>query len=118
MIFTQNGPKSIDQVKMHFERGNLFLSPEDYQRESAWTPSQKQLLIDSIFRGMDIPKLYFWKIDDTALVEGYPESKARELYKSILDRKRKENDDLNPYLFEAVDGQQRIRTILEFMGVN
>ena len=35
----------------------------------------------------------------------------------LLERKRRDNDDPNPYIFEAVDGQQRIRTILEFMGV-
>lgn len=118
MIVTQNGPQNIDQVKTYFESGNLFLSPEEYQRENAWSPSQKQLLIDTIFRGMDIPKLYFWKIDDATLASGYPNGETKQLYKEILDRKRRENDDPHPYIFEAVDGQQRIRTILEFMGIN
>lgn len=79
--------------------------------------AQKQLLIDTIFRGMDIPKLYFWKIDDQALANGYPDGCTKEYYKGILDRKRRENDDPNPYVFEAVDGQQRIRTVLEYMGI-
>lgn len=117
MIVTQNGPQNIDQVKTYFECGNLFLSPEEYQRENAWNMGQKQLLIDTIFRGMDIPKLYFWKIDDAALTDGYPDGDTKRLYRAILDRKRRENDDPHPYVFEAVDGQQRIRTVLEFMGV-
>lgn len=117
MIVTQNGPHNIDQVKVFFECGTLFLSPEEYQRENAWNPAQKQWLIDTIFRGMDIPKLYFWKIDDNTLANGYPNCETKHLYKQILDRKRKENDEQNPFVFEAVDGQQRIRTILEFMGI-
>ena len=117
MIVTQNGPQNIDQVKTYFECGNLFLSPEEYQRENAWRPAQKQLLIDTIFRGLDIPKFYFWKIDQGTLADGYPDGEAKELYRQLLEHKRRENDDPNPYVFEAVDGQQRIRTILEFMGV-
>lgn len=117
MIVTQNGPQSIDQVKTFFECGNLFLSPDEYQREGVWKLPQKRLLVDTIFRGMDIPKLYFWKIDEATLANGYPDGETKSFYKEILDRKRRENDDLAPYVFEAVDGQQRIRTILEFMGI-
>jgi 5-methylcytosine-specific restriction endonuclease McrA len=61
----------------------VWLNPE-YQREAVWTLSQKQLLIDSIFLGIDIPKLYFREIDK----EGYE--------------------------YEVVDGQQRLRAISEF----
>lgn len=118
MIITTSGPQNIGQIKRHFEHGNLFLSPEEYQRESAWKLDQKKLLIDSIFRGLDIPKFYLWKIDFSTLVEGgYPDSEIKAFYKKILERKRNENDDPNPYIFEVVDGQQRIRTILEYMGV-
>jgi hypothetical protein len=116
MKLTQNGPKSIDQVKKHFEFGNLLLSPEEYQRENAWTLDQKKLLIDTIFRGLDIPKFYVWKIDDKTLADGYPDGELKEIYRRILDEKRKKGST-TPYIFEVVDGQQRIRTILEFMGV-
>lgn len=117
MIITTNGPQNIGQIKKHFEHGNLFLSPEDYQTESRWNIDQKQLLIDTIFRGLDIPKFYLWKIDWASLVKGYPDGTTKEYYKDILERKRNENDDPNPYIYEVVDGQQRTRTILEFMGV-
>ena len=56
----------------------------DFQRPAVWSAGQKQLLIDTILRGYDIPKLYWRKI-----------SKAPEKY-------------------EVVDGQQRLRTIFEF----
>jgi hypothetical protein len=118
MIISTNGPQNVGQIQKQFVCGNLFLSPEEYQRENAWNFPQKQLLIDTIFRGMDIPKFYLWKIDEATLYEGYAECPTKALYKAILDRKRKENDDPNPYIFEVVDGQQRIRTILEFMGIN
>lgn len=56
----------------------------DFQRPAVWSLGQKQLLIDTILRGYDIPKLYWRKV-----------SKSPEKY-------------------EVVDGQQRLRTIFEF----
>jgi hypothetical protein len=118
MIVTPaGGPQSVQQVQMYFTAGDLFLSPEEYQRESAWGIPQKQLLIDSIFRSWDIPKFYLWKIDDSALTTGYPDGETKQIYREILDRKRRDNDDPSPFVYEVVDGQQRIRSILEFMGV-
>jgi len=120
MRITQNGPQSISQVEKYFSHGNLFLSPEEYQRESAWDVKQKILLIDSIFREYDIPKFYFWKIDlNTINAQGsYPDGDTKNHYRNILNNKVTQNNDSNPYIFEVVDGQQRIRTILEFMGKN
>ena len=118
MIINNNtGPQTIGQIKRHFETGNLFLSPEDYQRENAWDFDQKKLLIDTVFKKMDVPKFYLWKIDEKTLAEGYPDLKIKEHYKSVLQQKRIQNDDLNPYIYEVVDGQQRIRTMLEYIGV-
>lgn len=57
----------------------------DYQRPPAWSRRQKQLLIDSILREFDIPKMYWRSVD-------------RE-------------DDVQ---YEVIDGQQRLRTIWEF----
>lgn len=56
----------------------------DFQRPAVWSLGQKQLLVDTILRGYDIPKLYWRKV-----------SKIPEKY-------------------EVVDGQQRLRTILSF----
>ena len=57
----------------------------DYQRPPAWSRRQKQLLIDSILREFDIPKMYWRSVD-------------RE-------------DGIK---YEVIDGQQRLRTIWEF----
>ena len=56
-----------------------------YQRTSVWSLKKKQLLIDSILRGYDVPKFYLRTSDE-------PE-----------------------YEHEVVDGQQRLRTIWEFV---
>ena len=56
----------------------------DFQRPAVWSTGQKQLLIDTILRGYDIPKLYWRKVSKT------------------------------PEKYEVVDGQQRLRTIFEF----
>lgn len=53
----------------------------DYQRPSVWSLSQKQLLIDTILRGYDIPKVYWRQIGT------------------------------KPDRYEVVDGQQRLRAI-------
>jgi hypothetical protein len=120
MRITTDGPQSINQVERFFTFGDLVLSPVEYQRESAWDMAQKKLLIDSIFRGYDIPKFYFWKIDLTTIntPESYPEGDAKNKYRQILHDKVTQNNDPNPHIFEAIDGQQRLRTILEFMGKN
>ncbi|MFH0734213.1 MAG: DUF262 domain-containing protein [bacterium] len=58
----------------------------DYQRPSVWSTSQKQLLMDSILRGYDIPKFYLRKISS------------------------------NPDKYEVVDGQQRLRAIWGYIN--
>ncbi len=56
----------------------------DFQRPSVWSQAQKQLLIDTILRGYDIPKFY-WRQVGT-----------------------------KPDRYDVVDGQQRLRAIWEF----
>jgi uncharacterized protein with ParB-like and HNH nuclease domain len=57
----------------------------DYQRPPAWVLKQKQLLIDTILRGYDIPKMYWQRLPKGQKIE-----------------------------FGVIDGQQRLRTIWEF----
>jgi hypothetical protein len=56
----------------------------DYQRPAVWSSAQKQLLVDSILRGYDVPKFYWRQVSK------------------------------KPVKFDVVDGQQRIRAIWEF----
>lgn len=57
-----------------------------YQRGKVWTPKKNQLLIESIFRGIDIPKIYLRKISR------------------------------NHHEYEVADGQQRIYAIQKFFN--
>jgi hypothetical protein len=66
--------------------GILDLSPE-FQRRGVWTRAAKSFLIDTIVRGKPIPKLL--------------------LTQSLKDKRN---------LRTVVDGQQRLRTIFEFLG--
>lgn len=65
-------------------KSKINLNPS-WQRGPAWQLSRQVLLIDSILRGMDIPKVYLRKLAPTSA-----------------------------HSHDAVDGQQRIRAILEF----
>ena len=58
----------------------------DYQRPAVWTTPQKQLLMDTILRGFDIPKLYLRQVAT------------------------------GPDKYEVVDGQQRLRAIWGYMS--
>ena len=76
---------TINSVKNR--EGRIDPKPQ-YQRTEVWTPKKKQLLIDSILRGYDLPKFYLRAYD---------------------------NPD-NQYEHEVVDGQQRLHAIWEFLN--
>lgn len=57
-----------------------------YQRSEVWDLDQKQLLIDSILRNIDIPKIYLREIKN------------------------------GEYQYEVIDGQQRMRAIWDFLN--
>ena len=65
-------------------QNNIDIRPE-YQRPLVWSLRQKRLLIDSILRGYDIPKMYWHRQGADA-----------------------------PHQFQVIDGQQRLATIWEF----
>jgi len=56
----------------------------DYQRPLVWSRAQKQLLIDTMLRGYDIPKLYWRRVSR------------------------------NPDQYEVVDGQQRLHAVWDY----
>jgi len=67
-----------------------------YQRDLVWTLEQKQLLIDSIYNGIEIGKFLF-----------------RYLGWTRLDKERKETG--HGHHFDCVDGKQRFFAILHFV---
>ena len=66
-------------------RGEIHLNPA-WQRGSVWSTSKQALLIDSILRGYDIPMIYL-----------------------------RECTPATPYTYEVVDGQQRLRSLWNFI---
>ena len=67
-----------------FGRKDRIDTNPDFQRPAVWSRAQKQLLIDTILRGYDIPKFY-WRKTGT-----------------------------KPDTYDVGDGQQRLRAIWEF----
>ena len=59
----------------------------EYQRGKVWSQPQQALLIDSILRGFDIPKIFLRKLPDGS-----------------------------QYLFDVIDGKQRLTAIWRFVG--
>ncbi len=76
-----------DFLEWH-ERKQLTLSPK-FQRRSVWKDVAKSFLIDSILRGKPLPKLFIRQITDI---------KTRTTIR------------------EVVDGQQRLKTILDYIN--
>ena len=78
-------------LMMMFNRWGIDLEPE-YQRGNVWTESQKQNLLDSIFKNIDIGKF------------------------TIIKRPWGDNPNkpLTPKLYEMLDGKQRLTAIYEF----
>ena len=60
---------------------------DEYQRGSVWSQAQQALLIDSIMRGFDIPKIFLRKLPDGS-----------------------------PFLFDVIDGKQRLTAIWRFVN--
>jgi hypothetical protein len=69
------------------DRGELDLAPR-FQRRDVWNPKAKSYLIDTILRGKPIPKLYM---------------------------RQNVNPSNRRTVREIVDGQQRLRTVLNFI---
>lgn len=72
-----------------YDRGELIISPDFQRRGVVWTTKAKSYLIDSIVRGMPIPQLFIRQIVHPS---------ARKTMR------------------EVVDGQQRLRAIIGFIG--
>lgn len=79
---------SVNDFLEWHERKQLVLSPK-FQRRSVWKDVAKSFLMDSILRGKPLPKIFIRQITDI---------KTRTTVR------------------EVVDGQQRLRTIIDFIN--
>src|SRR5690349_6906065 len=81
-------PATIAWFQTEYREGRLELRPP-FQRKPVWTDKQRSFLIESILLNIPIPEVY---------VQVTPA------------------EDQTP-LHGVVDGQQRLRTILQFIGI-
>lgn len=81
-------PQSIAWFQEHYRAGRLTLRPP-FQRKPVWSAKQRCSLVESILMDIPIPEIY---VQVTQAEDGSEE-------------------------FGVVDGQQRLRTILQFVGV-
>ena len=79
---------TVESLVAWREEDFMMANPE-YQRGEVWSPGQQKKLIDSIFRGYQLPIIYLHDI-------------RRESYGKIQER------------LEIIDGQQRINALYDF----
>ncbi|MGD0477801.1 MAG: DUF262 domain-containing protein [Nitrososphaerales archaeon] len=77
---------TVREFKDLYDRGLLELTPK-FQRRSVWTPNIKSYFLDTLFQDLPSPKIYL---------------------RERLSPKRR-------LVKEVVDGQQRLRTIIDFI---
>jgi hypothetical protein len=83
-----SSPQSISWFQEHYKAGRLELRPP-FQRKPVWTDKQRSFLIESILMNVPVPEVYVQVTQDDEGGEHYG----------------------------VVDGQQRLRTILQFVGI-
>jgi hypothetical protein len=81
-------PQGIAWFQDHYKAGRLELRPP-FQRKPVWTDKQRSFLIESVLMDIPIPEVY---VQVTQLEDGAEQ-------------------------YGVVDGQQRLRTILQFVGI-
>lgn len=81
-------PQAISWFQEHYKAGRLELRPP-FQRKPVWANKQRSFLIESILMDIPIPEVY---VQVTQSDDGTEE-------------------------YGVVDGQQRLRTILQFVGI-
>jgi hypothetical protein len=84
----ESGAQTISWFQKEYREGSITLRPP-YQRKPVWAARQKNYLIESILFGMPVPEIF---VHETTTADGNT-------------------------LHAVVDGQQRIRTVLQFLGL-
>lgn len=78
-------------LHMYSLRETIWFSPPYQRMSDVWPLEKRQLLIDSILNGYDIPKLYFHEFFPARLIDG------------------------KKFKYAIVDGKQRLETIFSFI---
>ena len=83
----QHTPYTIGDLHEWYKKGSLILQPK-FQRRKVWSPKARSFLLDTIVRGLPVPKLFIRQQID-------------------LNTKRA--------IREVVDGQQRLQAVFDFI---
>jgi hypothetical protein len=81
--------QTLAWIKDRYLEGSLEIRPP-YQRRPVWTVIQKSNLIESILLGLPVPEIYIHTV----------------------------TSDIGKTTYAVVDGQQRVRAILQFLGID
>lgn len=84
-----NNRKSINEINNMFMNETLIVD-DSYQRRSVWNESDKIRLIETILLNFIVPEIFLWKAET--------------------------NPDTGKSITHIVDGQQRIKTIIDFIN--
>jgi hypothetical protein len=76
----------IAEFLQWYKKGQLILQPK-FQRRAVWSEDARSYLIDTVVRGLPMPKVYL---------------------------RRTVNPETSQMVYEVVDGQQRLKAILDF----
>lgn len=96
-------PLPISSLELYKANGDLDIPK--VQRDLVWTTSQKQLLIDSLIKDYDIPKLYFRELDDGEkfeVIDG--QQRLNAIFEFLSDELRLPADS-DPYRDEQTAGK-------------
>ena len=85
---TNPKPVPLSSLNRLKNKNTINLSDNRFQRSAVWNLKQEQFLMDTILKEFDIPKVYFWDL---------------------------ENED-SDFKYAVVDGQQRLTTIFKFIN--
>lgn len=84
-LVTKFGEQTINQILLLHREGQINLTP-GFQRDSVWTRSDRQRLIESIVAGKPLPNVFLYK----------------------------RHDERGGLKYDVIDGKQRIEAILAF----
>lgn len=91
-------------IELYFKRNQINFPV--YQRQEVWSVGQNKLLIDSIFRGIDIPKIYLQYLKNEKGYEQWDCIDGHQRIKAIIgyfDR----NFDYEGYSFDKLSSEQK-----------
>lgn len=88
MFSFSSNHKTVKEIFEMYEKGTLVVD-DSYQRRSVWSEKDKIRLVETILLNLVIPELFFWQ----ATIE----------------------PDSGENIIHIVDGQQRVKAIVEFM---